>query len=164
MNTKRLIQHAIIHCTATPNGRPVSLADVDFWHGKDRENRGLHPFQRNANAIAKFNPTCQHIGYHHIITTYGGFLNGRAIEEVGAHCLDYNHTSIGIAMAGDDKYTVAQWGVLRAYCRGLIRQYPEIKIIGHNEVSEKSCPGFDVQAWLRADMQTLKNHILESNK
>ena len=26
-------------------------------------------------------------------------------------------------------------------------QYPEADVIGHNEISEKECPSFDVQKW-----------------
>ena len=36
----RTVDKIIIHCTATPEGRPVTIADVDKWH-KERGFAGI---------------------------------------------------------------------------------------------------------------------------
>ena len=36
----RTVDKIIIHCTATPEGRPVTIADVDKWH-KERGFVGI---------------------------------------------------------------------------------------------------------------------------
>jgi len=33
--------------------------------------------------------------------------------------------------------------------RELIDMFPKATIIGHNEISNKDCPSFDVQEWLK---------------
>ena len=75
----RTITRLIIHCTATPRGRHVTVADIDRWH----RQRGFDG-----------------IGYHYIIYLDGSIHPGRSLERAGAHCRGYNSTSIGIAYVG----------------------------------------------------------------
>jgi len=80
---------------------------------------------------------------------------GRGVEEVGAHAYGHNSTSIGVAMAGGldpdgssaANYTDIQWDILRELIEDLVEQYPGADIVGHNELSKKDCPCFDVQKW-----------------
>ena len=75
----RKISEIIVHCAATPEGKAFTVADIDAWHRK----RGFR---------------C--IGYHFVIYLDGSVHEGRAIEEVGAHCLGHNANSIGICYIG----------------------------------------------------------------
>ena len=75
----RKISEIIVHCAATPEGKAFTVADIDAWHKK----RGFR---------------C--IGYHFVIYLDGSVHKGRAIEEVGAHCLGHNANSIGICYIG----------------------------------------------------------------
>ena len=52
----RKINEIIVHCTATPEGRHVTVADVDNWH-----------------RARKFNG----IGYHYLIYLDGSIHEGR---------------------------------------------------------------------------------------
>ena len=45
-------------------------------------------------------------------------------------------------------FTPAQDEELFAFCKKMILHHPEILIIGHNQKSEKTCPGFSVYEWL----------------
>ncbi|WP_336814821.1 N-acetylmuramoyl-L-alanine amidase [Bosea sp. MMO-172] len=75
----RDITHIVIHCTATPAGREVTIKEIDTWH-------------RQAG-FAK-------IGYHYVIHLDGSVSKGRPEEEVGAHVSGHNATTIGISYVG----------------------------------------------------------------
>ncbi|MDE7385833.1 MAG: N-acetylmuramoyl-L-alanine amidase [Muribaculaceae bacterium] len=126
----RAIDLIIVHCTATPAGRPVSVADVDRWH----RERGFDG-----------------IGYHYLIGLDGTVYPGRDIERAGAHCLGRNARSIGVCYVGGldsnmkpcDTRTPAQRQALVELLRQLRRQYPGAAIRGHRDFAAKDCPCFD---------------------
>jgi N-acetyl-anhydromuramyl-L-alanine amidase AmpD len=126
----RKINKIIIHCSATPNGRFHDVPDIRRWH------------QQNGWAD---------IGYHYVIRTDGVTEIGREDSVVGAHAYGYNESSIGVCMIGNDKYNGVQWHRLRELVAQLVTKYPDAKVIGHNEISHKSCPGFDVQEWFKGE-------------
>lgn len=120
----------VIHCSATPNGRYHNAEDIHNWH-KQRGWSG--------------------IGYHYVIRTDGIIDNGRPEYWEGAHAKGHND-SIGICLIGTDEYSPQQWASLTKLTDELRHKYDGINVIGHNEVSSKSCPGFDVQKWLRGEI------------
>lgn len=90
------------------------------------------------------------IGYHYVLHPSGMFELGRPIAKPGAHVKGRNSHSIGICLTGRDK-TKAQFKELKKLLRNLmdIFDLKPIDIIGHNEVNpNKTCPGFDVKAWV----------------
>lgn len=119
----RAIHKAIIHCAATPNFKVFDRADIDRWH-KERGWSG--------------------IGYHYVIRVDGVVELGRPEEKIGAHCKGHNKDSIGICMIGTDEFTPEQWKALKALRKTLKAKYSGISFHGHNEFSEKECPGFIV--------------------
>lgn len=132
----RQIDKIIIHCTATPEGRKTTVADVDSWH----KQRGF----------AK-------IGYHYLIGLNGEIWPGRTESEIGAHCLNYNAKSIGVCYVGGlaldgktpkDTRTTAQKSALEKLIKELKLRYPNATIHGHYEFAAKACPSFDVKKWL----------------
>ena len=118
----------IIHCSATQNFRHHTAEEIHGWH-----------LARNWDGI----------GYHYVITVKGKLENGRPEFWMGSHAKGHNKSSIGICMIGTDQYNPVQWHILENLLRKLLIDYSGVKIIGHNEVSDKKCPGFDVQWWLK---------------
>jgi N-acetyl-anhydromuramyl-L-alanine amidase AmpD len=158
MNIERDPQHItsiIIHCSASPNGKHVTAADIDSWH----KARG---FNRHGNARTYHAPRLKHIGYHFVIQLNGVVDCGRALREVGAHAHGHNQDSIGICLIGTDKFTRPQWDSLRDCITGLRRDYPNIiDVVGHNQLTgHKACPGFSVRDWLANDKRPPTQHVL----
>lgn len=142
---KRLIKHVIIHVADTPNGRPDTVEDIDRMH----KARG---FKRAKQYVKVYNPQLPSIGYHAFISVDGVVHSGRHLEEIGAHVFGNNQFSIGVCLAGHEKFTVEQWMGLRQYIIGLagsiqgktiisaegaINAYREmgIKVLGHRDYS-----------------------------
>lgn len=153
----RSINLIVIHCAASPNGRPQTVADINAWH----RARG---FKRTAEFRARQNEALDAIGYHFVITLNGAVHTGRHIDEAGAHAQGFNSKSLGVCLVGTDKFTVAQWSSLRSNIRLLQAAYPEARIVGHRELPDvhKTCPGFSVASWLHEGMNPLAGHVFEA--
>lgn len=127
----RKIDQIIIHCSATPEGRNVTVADIDRWH-RARGFRG--------------------IGYHYVVYLDGTIAAGRDEQLAGAHCRGHNQRSIGVcyvggcdaAMRPKDTRTPAQRTALRRLVSELQQRYPGATVHGHREFAAKACPSFDI--------------------
>lgn len=130
----RPITEIIIHCTGTKPGNKTTLESVRAYH---IEHNGW-----------------KDIGYHYLITLDGEVHQGRAIDQVGAHCAGHNTGTIGVCYVGGlatdgsprDTRNLAQKAALCDLVRALKICFPTIrKVSGHNEYSSKPCPCFDVR-------------------
>lgn len=145
MFTKRkATDFLVVHCTATPEGKPFHRADIDKMHR-----------QRGFTAI----------GYHYLICLDGTVEVGRPEDVIGAHVEGHNSNSIGISYVGGvdakgkakDTRTPAQKGAMVALLTTLKAKYPKAVIVGHRDFSPdknhngridsyeriKECPCFD---------------------
>jgi N-acetyl-anhydromuramyl-L-alanine amidase AmpD len=169
---KRTIDTIVIHCSATPNGRPNTAADINVWH----KERG---FKRSSQYVRAFSPNLPNIGYHAVIERDGNIVYGRHLEEIGAHVVGHNAKSIGICMVGTDQYSSHQWDSLQKVIikfasdiygkptdsiKNALAILKQIGIVlcGHRDLSPdkngngkvepfewlKTCPGFDVTTWV----------------
>ena len=145
----RNIEYIVIHESDTENGKTYTASDIEQWH-KERKEWGPSKI------------THKYIGYHWVIDVDGVIEAGRHPDEIGAHAKGYNTNSLGICLIGRGKYTQAQWDSLQTLLGALQGQYEGIKIVGHNEVSSKTCPGFDVQDYLANDMVPSDEHIYKA--
>jgi N-acetylmuramoyl-L-alanine amidase len=150
---KSQITHLIIHCAATPNGKPFTAEQIDGWH----RERG---FRRDSREIGHHEPGLKHIGYHYVIYTNGAVRCGRSEQEVGAHTRGMNSRSFGVCLVGTDQFTPEQWTALRLHVEAIRKRYPHITVAGHRQFANKICPGFDVPAWFKADMAPVSGHVL----
>ena len=133
------INHIIIHCSATPEGREHTLADLDRWHKK----RGF----TTVNGIT--------VGYHFVIRLDGTTERGRPLNRIGAHTVGRNSDSIGICYIGGtdnrlqpkDTRTDPQKKAMEGLIKEMLLKYPDAVVSGHNQWANKACPCFDVPAW-----------------
>ncbi len=167
----RQINHLVIHCAATPNGKPLSRNGataaqvIDEWHFQ----RGFH---RSPQSRYEFNPDLKAIGYHFIIDVNGKLETGRGENEIGAHVKGHNHDSLGICLVGGldstssengGKFTKAQWATLHALLEQLKEKYPNADILGHRDFAgvHKACPSFPVKDWLKNPAVETQHTLME---
>ena len=135
----REINEIIIHCSATQEGKEFDVEDIDRWHKK----RGWSG-----------------VGYHYVITLDGTVQIGRKETTIGANAKGHNKYSIGVCYIGGldsemnakDTRTDAQKKALKELVEKLYYKYRDAKVIGHNEISAKACPSFDVQKWMNEEI------------
>ena len=129
----RSVSLIIIHCSATRICQQVTVKDIDRWHRQQGFDR---------------------IGYHFYITVDGTIWVGRPLNQVGAHCKGYNAHSIGICYEGGldedgrscDTRTLKQKAALVALLNKLRETFPNMSIVGHNDLNpHKSCPCFNAR-------------------
>ena len=129
----RKIDKIFIHCSATPEGRDIKMETIKSWHVKGRGWRD--------------------IGYHFVIELDGMLRPGRRMEQMGAGVKGHNEHSIHVCYVGGldknknakDTRTEAQRETLNTIIGGLLKEYPDASVHGHNEFANKACPSFDVQ-------------------
>lgn len=145
------MKYLVIHCAATPEGREVSAGEILAWH---------------TNPVSRGGRGWKQVGYTDLV-----HLDGRVERlvrnnedgevdtwEVTNGAAGYNSVSRHIVYAGGvaldgktpkDTRTPAQRKALEAYVRDFHRRFPDVIIIGHNELAAKACPSFNVRQWLK---------------
>lgn len=132
----RDINKLILHCSATPEGREVTVEEINEWH----KQRGF-----------------KSIGYHYVIYLDGSINKGREEDEIGSHTVGQNTNSIGICYIGGcdskmnpkDTRTDAQKETLIMLVKNLLDKYELTSedVYGHYQFAPKACPSFNVEDW-----------------
>lgn len=145
------MKYLVIHCTATKAGREVSSDEIRHWH---------------TDPVCKGGRGWKQVGYTDMI-----HLDGRVERlvrnnedanvdpwEITNGASGYNAISRHIVYVGGvdandvnkakDTRTPAQKEALKRYVRDFHMRFPQVKIIGHNQLASKACPSFDVPKWL----------------
>ena len=151
MSLRKRTDYIVIHTTATPEGKPFTVADITRMH----KARGF-----------------QTIGYHYLIGLNGEIWPGRVPDNsVGAHVAGYNSTTLGVSYVGGvdknnkpkDTRTDGQRAAMLTLIRKLLIKYPKAMILGHRDLSPdknhdgvvtpnewiKQCPCFSARTWAR---------------
>lgn len=126
------IKYLVLHCTATREDQEYTVEDLLRDHKKRRFRT---------------------IGYHFYIQRDGTMTQHRNLLEVGAHCVPYNHCSIGICYEGGlskngfpkDTRTPQQKEQMKDLLDNLLKVFPKAKVVGHRDLPgtiPKECPGF----------------------
>ena len=150
---KKSLKYLVIHCTATPEGREVTSADIRHWH--------CDPVRQGGRGWKQ-------VGYTDMIHLNGGVerLVGNNEDawvdpwEVTNGAAGYNQVSRHIVYVGGkskdgrtnkDTRTQAQKEAMAKYVRNFHRKHPKVAIVGHRDLpgARKGCPCFDVKKWLQ---------------
>lgn len=141
-------EFVIVHCSATPPAMDIGAAEIDRWH----RQKGWRK-----------------IGYHYVIRRDGVVEPGRDLADAGAHCIGYNHLSVGICLVGgvdkakdgkaENNFTPEQWVALRHLVGTLTQQYKDAFVVGHRDLQAgKDCPSFDVKQWVDSVLNDPAEH------
>lgn len=151
--SRRLITDLVVHCTASPEGREMTVDQI----------RAMH-----TAPVSKGGRGWNDIGYHYVICLDGSIHNGRDVDFIGAHVSGHNSNTIGIVYVGGlatdcktakDTRTAKQKEALVKLLTELRKFYPSAKIRGHRDFSKdlngngiiepkewiKACPCFDAR-------------------
>lgn len=143
---KQRMKYLVIHCTATPAGREVTLADLRRWHLKERgwKRLGYTDLIHLDGTIERITPNNDDEWVDEWELT-----NGVAGKNAVSRHIVY---AGGIDSRGKakDTRTPAQTEALKRYVLDFHRRHPSVRIVGHNELAAKACPSFDVKSWLRS--------------
>jgi hypothetical protein len=148
---KNSLKYLVIHCTATPEGREVSSADIRRWHTGPVSQGGRGWSQVGYTDLIHLDGTVERLAENNEDAYVDGW-------EVTNGATGYNAASRHIVYAGGltkdgktakDTRTPAQRVALENYVKDFHERFPCVKIIGHNEVAAKACPSFSVQKWLK---------------
>ena len=149
----REIKSIILHCSATPEGKDFTVADITRWH----KERGFRT-----------------IGYHYVVYRDGTVHKGRPVEQIGAHCEGHNKNSIGVCYIGGlmtdgktpkDTRTAEQKEALYQLCYDLMDRFGigMEDIHCHNEYSKKACPSFQIYKFREEYINWVNNKFFNKN-
>ena len=148
----KALEYLVIHCTATPAGREVSSDEIRHWH---------------TDPVSKGGRGWKQVGYTDMIHLDGQverlvgnnedanvdpweITNGaKGYNAISRHIVYVGGVDANDVKAARDTRTAAQKEALRKYVQDFHKRFPKVKIIGHNQVSNKACPSFDVAKWLK---------------
>ncbi len=143
------MKYLVIHCTATPEGREVTAAEIRRWHtspppaGRGWKQVGYTDLIHLDGTIERLAPNNEddRVDNWEITNGAAGYNSvSRHIVYVGGCDSD---------MRPKDTRTPAQREALKRYVLEFHSRFPQIRIVGHHDLNPgKACPSFDVSKWL----------------
>lgn len=158
------LKYLVLHCTATPEGRNVTAADIRRWHCTPTSKGGRGWSKPGYTDIFHLDGTVERIVDNNEDANVDPW-------EITNGAKGYNEISRHVVYAGGcdkngkpkDTRTEAQRAAMAHYVKDFHAKHPQVKIIGHRDLSPdkngngiiephewiKACPSFDVAAWLK---------------
>ena len=145
------LKRLVIHCTDTPEGRKVSSDDIRSWHTSPTSQGGRGWKQVGYTDVFHLDGTVERLVKNNEDANVDPW-------EITNGAKGYNSTSRHIVYVGGraatsktpkDTRTEEQKEAMKQYVLDFHRRHPDVAIVGHNALSNKACPSFDVPAWLR---------------
>lgn len=140
----RKLKYYIVHCTATPEGREVTSEELNLWWdqrwGKNRKNG--------------YSKLIHLDGGQEILTNYDNNAwkesdeitwGAKGYNSFAHHSCYVGGTEKGNLNKAKDTRTYDQKRSLMADMLNFHYLHPDIIFGGHNQISNKACPSFDVR-------------------
>lgn len=135
--------YIVVHCDAVEDEvfDHVPVMEIAMYHKK------------------KFN---SHFSYHFYITKKGKVYQMHADGEKTAHARGYNDIAIAVCLQGNFDIEYLEQSQYISLIKSLVKlqaKYPRARIIGHCDISTKTCPGININVnKIREDVQGF--HVL----
>lgn len=144
------LKYLVIHCTATPEGREVTAAEIKQWHTAPPP-RGRGWRQVGYTDIFHLDGRCERLVGNNEDAQVDPWemTNGAAgFNAVSRHIVYVG--GVGSDGKPKDTRTALQKSEMARYVREFHRRHPDVKIIGHRDLNKgKACPSFNVAAWCK---------------
>ena len=148
----KTLQYLVIHCTATPEGREVTADDIKRWHtlappmGRGWKQVGYTDLFHLDGTVERLvtNNEDANVDPWEITNGVAGY-NG-----ISRHIVYVGGVDVSNVKKEKDTRTTAQREAMKHYVLDFHRKYPQVKIVGHNQLAAKACPSFDVPQWLES--------------
>lgn len=148
------LKHLVIHCSATPEGRNIKGETVIGWHtapkprGRGWRRGGYsHIIELDGNIYTYAEHDAD--GWVESNEMTNGVLPNKGVSNSNSLHICYIGGLSKDGKTAEDTRTLDQLQSMSEIVLRFISLYPNIKILGHNQVANKACPSFDVPKWLR---------------
>lgn len=145
------LEYLVLHCSATPEGREVSGAEIRRWH-TDPKPAGRGWGQVGYRRLYHINGGVEELVANNDDKWVDNWEITNGVAGKNSVC---QHWCIIGGMTEDmkrpkDTRSPMQRESLRRDVLAFHRRFPSVKIVGHNYFDGgKACPSFDVQKWLK---------------
>ena len=158
------LKYLIIHCTATPEGKKISKADIVHWHTSPKNKGGRGWKQVGYSDMVHIDGRLENLvpfNQNHVVEGWEITNGAKGMNSASRHVVYVGGVKIlenkkdypvnpAFRTVSYDTRTDAQKSTLETYVRYMILRHPNIKVGGHNQFANKACPSFDVPDWLRS--------------
>ena len=139
------LKYLVIHCTATPANREVTVEDIRRWHlspppaGRGWRQVGYSNIIHNDGKIERLvDYNCDEWVQNSEITNGAVGYNSVSRHIVYVGGLDKN------TLKPKNTLTVDQFEALEGYIVEFLKVHPDAIVCGHNQIASKACPCFNV--------------------
>lgn len=147
------LKYLVIHCTATPEGREVSAADIRRWHTAPISAGGRGWRQVGYTDLFHLDGRVERLvgnNEDEYVDDWEITNGATGLNTVSRHIVYAGGVDAGNVRKAKDTRTPAQMEAMKRYVLDFHRRYPAVEIVGHNQLAAKACPSFDVPEWLAA--------------
>lgn len=149
---RKKLKYLVLHCTATPEGREVTAAEIRRWHTAPTSQGGRGWKQVGYTDMIHLDGTVERLVENNEDEWVDPWeiTNGvKGQNSVSRHVVYVG----GLAKDGKtpkDTRTPAQLEAMKKLIKDFHTKFPSVEIVGHRDLAARDCPCFDVKVWLKS--------------
>lgn len=156
------LKYLVIHCTATTEGKYYDKRDIINWHTNPKKLGGRGWKVPGYNDLVLLDGTLESIvpfNTDEYVDNWEISNGAKGVNDKARHICYVG----GLDAKGNpkDTRTRAQKATLETYVNYTVLRHPDILIGGHYIFTNKTCPNFNVEAWLLSIGVPIQNILYE---